>query len=92
MPAPASVSIPFEQGDVFRLDMKAEIVAYLEGLNPFRAGRCLSTILEKIALSVAMGLNPFRAGRCLSTNTLELKKIAEQVSIPFEQGDVFRLT
>ena len=36
-------------------------------LNPFRAGRCLSTegaLPEKV---VAARLNPFRAGRCLST-------------------------
>ena len=38
---------------------------------------------------LGQGLNPFRAGRCLSTNVAEgLESYA--VSIPFEQGDVFR--
>ena len=38
-----SVSIPFEQGDVFRqrLVFNSGLCSY--GLNPFRAGRCLST-------------------------------------------------
>ena len=36
------------------------------GLNPFRAGRCLSTDDQDYYL-VKLGLNPFRAGRCLST-------------------------
>ena len=38
-----NVSIPFEQGDVFRLNgRKTEKFKYLS-LNPFRSGRCLST-------------------------------------------------
>ena len=38
------------------------------------------------------GLNPFRAGRCLSTTKEEITAPAvDKVSIPFEQGDVFRL-
>ena len=37
-----------------------------------------------------MGLNPFRAGQCLSTKGKK-KSLAELiVSIPFEQGNVFR--
>ena len=35
-------------------------------------------------------LNPFRAGRCLSTSELFINLGIEIVSIPFEQGDVFR--
>ena len=42
------------------------------GLNPFRAGRCLSTLADFDTLSNAVGLNPFRAGRCLSTSLLML--------------------
>ena len=41
-------------------------------LNPFRAGRCLSTLADFDTLSNAVGLNPFRAGRCLSTSLLML--------------------
>ena len=38
-----------------------------------------------------VSLNPFRAGRCLSTFQALVKFLDELVSIPFEQGDVFRL-
>ena len=38
------------------------------------------------------GLNPFRAGRCLSTWYNMVEKTVFSVSIPFEQGDVFRLS
>ena len=37
-----------------------------------------------------MSLNPFRAGRCLSTRYIDQDE-EFQLSIPFEQGDVFRL-
>ena len=35
-------------------------------------------------------LNPFRAGRCLSTKNQIFNLLYNLVSIPFEQGDVFR--
>ena len=37
-----------------------------------------------------LGLNPFRAGRCLSTTGITATACGLNVSIPFEQGDVFR--
>ena len=40
--------------------------------------------------AVAFSLNPFRAGRCLSTNKSVIGSPSIFVSIPFEQGDVFR--
>ena len=39
----------------------------LRGLNPFRAGRCLSTEILEFIATAFFSLNPFRAGRCLST-------------------------
>ena len=42
-------------------------------------------------ISVSVGLNPFRTGRCLSTDMLFNNLKQKRVSIPFEQGDVFRL-
>ena len=39
---------------------------------------------------VVLCLNPFRAGRCLSTRKLVENYGLEVVSIPFEQGNVFR--
>ena len=37
-------------------------------LNPFRAGRCLSTPKAQRLQEWYFCLNPFRAGRCLSTH------------------------
>ena len=61
-------------------------------LNPFRTGRCLSTFeRNQMAVKRAESLNPFRTGRCLSTNRVRrATEIGIIVSIPFEQGDVFR--
>ena len=39
-------------------------------LNPFRAGRCLSTI-SRLRTVKRTRLNPFRAGRCLSTRLIK---------------------
>ena len=133
-----TVSIPFDQGDVFRLNDEEVIKTELRGLNPFRSGRCLSTqpfatkihIAESQSLSIramsfdgscstirniqrslnpfrsgrclstkeaheervkAWSLNPFRSGRCLSTRRDARVTALVQVSIPFDQGDVFRL-
>ena len=61
------VSIPFDQGNVFRLQVQFVHKDMHKGLNPFRSGQCLSTI-NKVILDVEnCCLNPFRAGRCLST-------------------------
>ena len=59
------VSIPFEQGDVFRLRQAQTLEK--GSLNPFRAGRCLSTYRIGESKNILTCLNPFRAGRCLST-------------------------
>ena len=37
-----SVSIPFDQGNVFR-QMDSRLTEMDKGLNPFRSGQCLST-------------------------------------------------
>ena len=59
-------------------------------LNPFRAGRCLSTERRGDKTVLCSRLNPFRAGRCLSTDDVLNMRTHFRVSIPFEQGDVFR--
>ena len=90
---PDYVSIPFEQGDVFRRQKDREVQVFENQsqslssramsfdtntisslfatvcLNPFpfRAGRCLSTLIPLFVLLLLVCLNPFRAGRCLST-------------------------
>ena len=66
--------------------------AVSKSLNPFRAGRCLSTLTQLQLSFQSVCLNPFRAGRCLSTvKRAENLDVDLPVSIPFEQGDVFRL-
>ena len=108
------VSIPFEQGDVFRQEQLKDAVEVGNGLNPFRTGRCLSTYYHKLKTQRRVSLNPFRTGRCLSTeqefSIRGLDNLSQSlsnramsfdrgrsnclqaylVSIPFEQGDVFR--
>ena len=64
------VSIPFEQGDVFR---RNKVLFHIEELVvsiPFEQGDVFRPV-KTTALRNKMGLNPFRAGRCLSTNTLK---------------------
>ena len=59
-------------------------------LNPFGTGQCLST---KVPVSISIDvycLNPFRAGQCLSTDTILTLGAGKAVSIPLEQGNVFR--
>ena len=46
--------------------------------------------LRDLTTSTITGLNPFRAGRCLSTENKLWHIVNQQVSIPFEQGNVFR--
>ena len=48
-------------------DETLKTIQYNGCLNPFRAGRCLSTHLMRLKEVLGIGLNPFRAGRCLST-------------------------
>ena len=59
-------------------------------LNPFRAGRCLST-----ASLASNEIHEFRSqslsSRAMSFDANRPKhKLHKEVSIPFEQGDVFR--
>ena len=57
--------------------------------NPFRAGRGLSTYLL-ILNDVLLGFNPFGTGRGLSTRYKAQHFTPSHVSIPLEQGGVFR--
>ena len=72
--------------------MEIYICLFVHCLNPFRAGRCLSTIMENF------DLNDFLESQSLSSRAMSfdsillwLSCIISRVSIPFEQGDVFRL-
>ena len=80
------VSIPFEQGDVFRQYYICLFVHYYLRLNPFRAGRCLSTTMVFTILLTNNCLNPFRAGRCLSTLLINNTQIRKHCLNPFRTG------
>ena len=79
------VSIPFEQGNVFRRNTQ-----YWTGrgrsLNPFRSGRCLSTVTSYQKVQETLCLNPFRSGRCLSTGLLWTHTISIICLNPFRSG------
>ena len=63
----------------------------LKGLNPFRTGRCLSTLKNILRLLIVKRVSiPFEQGDVFRHLKVELLSARESVSIPFEQGDVFR--
>ena len=59
-------------------------------LNPFRIGRGLSTQCGWLILCGCASLNPFGTGQGLSTCVFIRAPIFKPVSIPLEQGRVFR--
>ena len=63
----------------------------VECLNPFGTGQCLSTLLLIQLKLQYKGLNPFGTGQCLSTEDAVKGIVSLGVSIPLEQGNVFRL-
>ena len=108
------VSIPLEQGNVFRQLAKAYKRMAIKCLNPFGTGQCLSTLqshaLQSHDSSQSLwnramsfdnnadfkitdyeSLNPFGTGQCLSTKLPIHVHLTLSVSIPLEQGNVFRL-
>ena len=110
------VSIPFEQGDVFRRDVENVPVAGTEksqslssramsfdctygtntqartaSLNPFRSGRCLSTLDTHGIVSIFDVSIPFDQGDVFRQRSKFKRNNKQRVSIPFDQGDVFRL-
>ena len=84
------VSIPFEQGDVFR-QIHLLSIKLLKGLNPFRAGRCLSTDATKGKYGYWV-MSQSLSSRAMSFDYWLILNSDKNryVSIPFEQGDVFR--
>ena len=61
------VSIPLEQGNVFRHKICAVKLGDYARLNPFGTGQCLSTSVTNTNQSADLSLNPFGTGQCLST-------------------------
>jgi len=63
----------------------------LLGFNPFEAGRGLSTYVGWAMCRKQACFNPFGAGQGLSTILDDIIDKLKKVSIPLEQGGVFRL-
>ena len=63
---------------------------FRSGLNPFGTGQCLSTKAKLLSLHAQASLNPFGTGQCLSTKKEDQVIRELKVSIPLEQGNVFR--
>ena len=62
----------------------------IRSLNPFGTGQCLSTLQGLQTSLEDLGLNPFGTGQCLSTKIWRRFVLSILVSIPLEQGNVFR--
>ena len=85
-----AVSIPLEQGSVFRLRQRWECSCRRNRLNPFGTGQCLSTFKRgEIKWQYASQSLWNRAVSFDHPRGRELRSIP--VSIPLEQGSVFRL-
>ena len=70
------VSIPFEQGDVFRLMKKGNHVVS-RSLNPFRTGRCLSTIAPAVTEEEVKSQS--LSNRAMSFDTMKLLFLMKNV-------------
>ena len=84
------VSIPLEQGRVFRLtiDIDGKETFVPQSLQN-RAGSF--DLSQHGNISPFVHLNPFRTGQGLSTASVHLNAKINHISIPLEQGRVFRL-
>ena len=84
------VSIPFEQGDVFR----QAGLGITEGgwvSIPFEQGDVFRPITSRQAKALKVSI-PFEQGDVFRRIKMKEFTTDDQVSIPFEQGDVFRPT
>ena len=84
------VSIPLEQGSVFR--QKCQIGLCRPQLSQSLWNRAVSFDIQTGGKFETIAcLNPFGTGQCLSTDSLAEIASNLDVSIPLEQGSVFRL-
>ena len=84
------VSIPLEQGNVFRHPIKKNPCAKKQSQSLWNRAMSFDLLLPN-ALPQKTCLNPFGTGQCLSTSRVSLVSEPTLVSIPLEQGNVFRL-
>ena len=84
-----SVSIPLEQGGVFRHLLSRQIALFGACFNPFGAGRGLSTKVKKWKHKLLEVSIPLEQGRVFRQRRKSWWR-NNSVSIPLEQGRVFR--
>ena len=83
------VSIPLEQGSVFRLMGLCKVLRDLIRLNPFGTGQCLSTAQGLKSCVIARSQSLWN--RAVSFDNKSICSLNnKKVSIPLEQGSVFR--
>ena len=63
------VSIPLEQGNVFRLQFPGNWVNLIVSI-PLEQGNVFRQLLNDLLMPEVIGLNPFGTGQCLSTLAL----------------------
>ena len=86
----SSVSIPLEQGGVFRLNLKGTVSKEELVSIPLEQGRVFRLNSPEAIEKETIGLNPFGTGQGLSTAVKRAEALDVDVSIPLEQGRVFR--
>ena len=84
------VSIPLEQGNVFRRSNHSIPYLFSSCLNPFGTGQCLSTGDGTKWLSRQSVSIPLEQGNVFRQWLVLAKLLVLHVSIPLEQGNVFR--
>ena len=84
-----NVSIPFDQGNVFRQNGWT-VSTLTTCLNPFRSGQCLSTGTTNYTGTGKIVSIPFDQGNVFRQRRLDKDHQELKVSIPFDQGNVFR--
>ena len=83
------VSIPLEQGNVFRPLAKEFYEEFKPSQSLWNRAMSFDTTM-KLYLIIGDRLNPFGTGQCLSTVEQDQWVAENCVSIPLEQGNVFR--
>ena len=89
IPRRNNVSIPLEQGGVFRLIHANYKDAFMR-LNPFRTGRVFRRVPRPLKGEVVGVSIPLERGRVFRHMTNYMNILNLLVSIPLEQGRVFR--
>ena len=86
----SEVSIPLEQGSVFRLILETGLLLAENVSIPLEQGSVFRQLVMTWNVFIKISLNPFGTGQCLSTVDNIPPASELSVSIPLEQGSVFR--